>query len=306
MIGNSCQDIPTDEPVRSNKTIGFARRTDRLMTGVLGLCLAVTLGPLFLILGYLIYQGLGAVSWEFFVNLPKPVGEAGGGMANALVGSAMLVGVATLLAVPIGLLAAIYLTEYRARTLAPTVRFVGELLGGVPSIVIGIFAYTVIVRSSHTLFDGRGLYGWAGAFALAIMMIPIVMRASEEALKLVPAGLRQASYALGANQWQTLLRVTVPAALPSIITAVFLAIARIVGETAPLLLTAGMNRYWPSSLADYTPSLPVYIFNYANSPYEDWHHQAWAAALLLLTIVMLLNFGIRFLTGARISAGRSD
>ena len=269
------------------------------MTAVLATCLAMTLGPLFLILSYLVYQGVGALSWDLFVKLPKPVGEPGGGMANALVGSAMLVGVATLLAVPIGLLAAIYLTEYRDRALAPAVRVTGELLGGVPSIVIGIFAYTLIVRTSHSLLGAPGHYGWAGVFALAIMMVPIVMRASEEALKLVPSSLRQASYALGANQWQTLVRVTVPSALPSIITAVFLAIARIVGETAPLLLTAGMNSYWPRSLGDYTPSLPVYIFNYANSPYEDWHRQAWAAALLLLTIVMLLNFGIRFLTGKR-------
>ena len=264
------------------------------------------LGPVFLILGYLVYQGIGGISWEFFVNLPTAVGEPGGGMANALVGSAMLVGAATLVAVPVGLLAAIYLTEYRDRVLAPAVRFIGELLGGVPSIVIGIFAYTLIVRASHIFLGAPGLYGWAGVFALAIMMIPIVMRASEEALKLVPPSLRQASYALGANQWQTLVRVTVPAALPAIITAVFLAIARIVGETAPLLLTAGMNRYWPLSLDDYTPSLPVYIFNYANSPYEDWHRQAWAAALLLLMIVMLLNFGIRFFTGTRTSPGRSD
>ncbi len=276
------------------------------MTVVLCLCLVVTLGPLFLILGYLVYQGVGAISWEFFVNLPRPVGEPGGGMAHALVGSAMLVGAATLLAVPIGLLAAIYLTEYRHRALAPALRFIGELLGGVPSIVIGIFAFTLIVRTSHSLLGAPGLYGWAGVFALAIMMVPIVMRASEEALKLVPSSLRQASYALGANQWQTLVRVTVPAALPAIVTAVFLAIARIIGETAPLLLTAGMNSYWPRSLGDYTPSLPVYIFNYANSPYEDWHRQAWAAALLLLTIVMLLNFGIRFLTGRKTFAGRSD
>jgi phosphate transport system permease protein len=297
---------PVDEPGRLARRGVLARWTDRVMTGVLFFCLVSISGPLFLVLGYLVYQGVGAINWDFFVNLPTAVGEPGGGMANALAGSAMLVSIATLLAVPVGLLAAIYLTEYRDGVLAPTVRFIGELLGGVPSIVIGIFAYTLVVRTAYILLGAPGFYGWAGVFALAIMMVPIVMRASEEALKLVPSALRQASYALGANQWQTLARVTVPAALPAIITAVFLAIARIVGETAPLLLTAGMNPYWPRSLDDYTPSLPVYIFNYANSPYEDWHRQAWAAALLLLTVVMVLNFGIRFLTGKRISAGRSD
>ena len=279
----------------------------RLMTGVLSLCLALTLGPLFLILGYLIYRGVGSLSWDFFVKLPTAVGEAGGGMANALVGSAMLVGTATLLAVPIGLMAAIYLAEYRGGRLSAAVRFIGELLGGVPSIVIGICAYVLFVQSSRMILGKASLFGWAGVFALAVMMVPIVMRASEEALKLVPKSLRHASYALGASQLQTLLRVTVPAALPAIITAIFLAIARIVGETAPLLLTAGTNRYWPHSLSDYTPSLPVYIFNYAVSPYEDWQRQAWAAALVLLTLVMLLNWGIRFLTGKRmVLAGRAD
>jgi phosphate transport system permease protein len=164
----------------------------------------------------------------------------------------------------------------------------------VPSIVIGIFAYAMVVKPMGHFS------GWAGAFALAIMMIPIVMRASEEALKLVPEALRQASYALGASQWQTVVRVVIPAALPAIITAVCLAIARVAGETAPLLLTAFSNTFWPTSPNDSTPSLPVYIFNYSISPYEDWHRQAWAAALVLLVVVMLLNFGIRLVTGKRL------
>jgi phosphate transport system permease protein len=272
------------------------------MTGVLGLSLLLTLGPLFLILGYLIYQGVGAINWAFFVNLPAAVGEQGGGMANALIGSAMLVGVATLLAVPLGLSAAIYLAEYREHGLGRAVRFVGELLGGVPSIVIGIFAYALIIRATSSWFGQPTFFGWAGAFALAIMMIPIVMRGSEEALKLVPASTRHASYALGAGHWQTLRRVTLPAAFPAIVTAVFLGIARIVGETAPLYLTAGFNRYWPRSLSDYTPSLPVYIFEYAKSPYDDWNRQAWAAAFVLLTLVMLLNCGMRFFAGRQSAA----
>ena len=186
--------------------------------------------------------------------------------------------------------------------MAPTVRFVGELLAGVPSIVIGIFAYTLIVQA-HTAGGRPGWYGWGGVLALAVMMVPIVMRASEEALKLVPSSLREASYALGASQWQTLVRVIVPAALPAIITGVFLAIARIVGETAPLLLTAGNNRFWPRSLNDYTPSLPLYIYLYATSADDQWHRQAWAAALVLLAVVMLLNLGIRFLTANKMVSG---
>jgi phosphate transport system permease protein len=282
-----------------------SRWVNQVMTWVLGLCLVFTLGPLFLILGYLFYRGIGSLRWEFFVNLPL---EEPGGMANALLGSTLLVGAATLVAVPAGLLAAIYLAEYRSRWLGQTVRFLGELLGGVPSIVIGIFAYALIVQGTRSWIGGRpSLFGWAGVFALAVMMVPIVMRTSEEALKLVPQSLRHASYALGAGHAQTLRRAIVPAALPAIITAVFLAIARIVGETAPLLLTAGDNKYWPTSLNDYTPSLPVYIYNYATSGNEDWNRQAWAAALVLLTLVMLLNFGIRFLTGKRlVLASRAD
>ncbi len=279
----------------------FARWVDRIMTGVLGLAVTVTVGLLFVILGYLVNHGIMALNWDFFVNLPAPVGESGGGLANAICGSAMLVGLATLLAVPVSILAAIYLAEYRSDWLGPTVRFIGELLGGVPSIVIGIFAYAVVVKPMGHFS------GWAGSFALGVMMIPIIMRASEEALKLVPASLRSASHALGASQWQTVVRVTVPAALPAVITGVFLAIARVAGETAPLLLTASSNRYWPTSPNDFTPSLPYYIFTYAVSGDPDWHRQGWAAALVLLTVVMLLNFGIRFLTGKRaVLAAQSD
>jgi phosphate transport system permease protein len=267
---------------------------DRLMTLLLGLCLVITVSCLFLILGYLLARGFSSLSLSFFTNLPTPVGEPGGGMANALAGSAMLIGLATLFAVPVGLLAAIYLAEYRSDRLAPAVRFIGELLGGVPSIVIGLFVYALLVKPMGHFS------GWAGGFALGVMMIPIVMRASEESLKLVPASLRQASFALGATHAQTIIRVIVPAALPAIITAVFLAIARVAGETAPLLLTSFSNTYWARSPNDFTPSLPVYIFNYAISAYDDWHRQAWAAALVLVVLVMFLNFGVRLLAGKRI------
>jgi phosphate transport system permease protein len=286
-----------------------AQRTDRIMTGVLFACVIITIVPLLLILTYLVYKGVGSLDWEFFTELPRPQGEEGGGMANAIYGSSVLVGMATLFAVPIGLFAAIYLAEYRNGPFGRLVRFVGELLGGVPSIVIGIFGYTVIVLPMARLTDHEVTFSaWAGAFALGVMMIPIVMRASEESLKLVPTPLRHASMALGGSVWQTVVRITVPAALPAIITAVFLAIARIAGETAPLLLTAGDNRlYWPGSPNDFTPSIPVFIYNYSSSPYPDWHRKAWAAALVLMVLVMLLNFGIRLATGKRVvQAARAD
>ncbi len=289
--------VAAKSPVDNNS----ARVVDKVMTVVMGLCLYVTIGFLFLILGYLVVRGAGSFDLAFFTNLPAPVGEKGGGLANAFVGSLVLVSLATLFAVPVGLLAAIYLAEYRSDRLGPVVRFIGELLGGVPSIIIGLFAYNlVVVPMGH-------FSGWAGAFALGVMMIPIVMRATEESLRLVPGTLRQASFALGANHAQTIIRVIVPAALPAIITAIFLAIARVAGETAPLLLTASSNQYWPSSPNDFTPSLPVYIFTYAMSPYDDWHRQAWAAALVLLASVMVLNFGVRLMAGKRIvQASSSD
>jgi phosphate transport system permease protein len=273
-----------------------ARSMNHVMTGALGLCLVATVGPLFLILAHLLVNGVSALNVDFFLRLPAPVGQTGSGLANALVGSALLVGLATAMAVPVGILAAVYLAEHRSRYLGPAVRFVGELLSGVPSIVIGIFAYHLVVRPMGHFS------GWAGAFALAVIMLPIVMRATEEALKLVPRAIRNASHALGASHAQTILRVVLPAARPAIITAVFLAIARIGGETAPLLLTASSNQYWPTSPNDFTPSLPAYIFTYAVSPYEDWHRQAWAAALVLLATVMLLNFGVRLVTGQRVVA----
>jgi phosphate transport system permease protein len=273
---------------------------DRVMTGVLAACLLITVTCLCLILEHLLVKGFSSLSWDFFTKMPAPVGQKGGGMSNALYGSFLLVGLATLFSVPVGLLAAIYLSEYRTGKLGQTVRFVGELLSGVPSIVVGLFAYYAVVKPMSDLTNKAVTFSaWAGSFALGVMMIPVVMRTSEEALKLVPRSLRHASVALGAAHWQTIVRVSVPAALSAIITAIFLAVARVAGETAPLLLTASSNTFWPRSPNDFTPSLPVYIFNYAISPYEDWHRQAWAAALVLLTVVMLLNFGVRFLAGKR-------
>jgi phosphate transport system permease protein len=271
---------------------------DWLMTRVLAASFLVTAVPLFLILGYVTFRGVTALDWNFFTHLPN---DDPPGLAHALYGSTMLVGLATLFAVPIGILTAVFLAEERNSRLAPPVRFVGELLGGVPSIIWGIFGYAVVVaRVGH-------FSGWAGVLALAVMMLPVVMRASEEALKLVPQSLRNASYALGAAHWQTVLRVTVPAALPAIITGVFLAIARIAGETAPLLLTADSTLYWASTPDRQTPYLTYYIYFWSQDPDDQHQRLAWAAAFVLLAVVMLLNVGIRLAAGKRIvSAARAD
>jgi phosphate transport system permease protein len=274
-----------------------ARAVNVLMLIVLGACLLITLVPLFLILGYITYRGATALNWAFFTNLPI---DTPSGLGHALLGSGMLVGLATLFAIPVGILAAVYLAEYRRSPLAAPVRFVGELLGGVPSIILGIFGYALLVVP-------WGFSGWAGAFALGVMMIPIVMRASEEALRMVPQTIRHASHALGATNVQTVLRVVIPAALPSIITGVFLAIARIAGETAPLLLTAYNSNFWPKSPSDRTPFLTYYIYTYSRSDDPTEQKDAWAAAFVLLTLVMLLNVGIRLLTGKRVLlASRAD
>jgi len=290
---------PTPAPATTSSN--RANLINNIMTIALIFCLLVTLLPLFLILGFIAVRGAVALDWNFFTQLPAPPGETGGGLAHSMGGSALLVTLATVGAVPVGIAAAIYLAEYKMQRLAPFVRFLGELLGGVPSIIMGIFAYAVLVGPQ------RAFSAWAGAFALGVMMIPIVMRATEESLRLVPSALRNASYALGATHWQTVLRVTVPAALPAIITGVFLAIARIAGETAPLLLTAYGSNFWPRGPSDRTPFLAKYIFDYSRSGYPDWERQAWAGALVLLAVVMFLNVGIRLATGKRaVMATRAD
>ena len=276
-----------------------AQAVDRIMTVVMGACLTVTLTPLFLILGYILVRGVPGLSWAFLTQLPEPPGE-GGGLAHAILGSGMIVGLATIAAVPIGILGAVFLAEFRTARSVPAVRFVGEILGGVPSIIIGIFAYSLCVGSRH-------FSAWAGAFALGVIMIPIVLRTTEEALRLVPQSLRNASHALGASYRQTILRVTLPAALPAIITGVFLAVARIAGETAPLLLTAYGSSFFPRSIDERTPFLPKYIYDFARSGYPAWEQQAWTAALVLLTVVMVLNVGVRRMTGGRVViAARAD
>jgi len=257
------------------------------MLTLTGVCATVAVSVLFFILGYLVYHGGSSINWNFFTKLPAPVGEIGGGMANAIVGSAKLLLLASLFGVPIGFFGGIYLAEFSNSSIAFVVRYAADLLNGVPSIVIGIFAYALVVlpfKHFSTL---------AGAFALGVMMIPITLRSTEEFLHAVPRALREGSMALGASRWRTIMSVVVPAAYRGIMTAILLALARVAGETAPLLFTAFGNRYWSPGVSQPTASLPVMIFTYAISPYDDWHRQAWAAGLVLLALILIVNIFAR-------------
>jgi phosphate transport system permease protein len=269
------------------------------MLTMTGVCAFVAVSVLFFILGYLVYHGGTSINWSFFTKLPVPVGEVGGGMANAIVGSAKLLLVASLIGVPIGFFGAIYLAEFSGSTTAFVVRYAADLLNGVPSIVIGIFAYSLVVlpfKHFSTL---------AGGVALGVMMIPITLRSTEEFLLAVPRELREGAMALGASKWKTIATVIVPAAYRGILTAVLLAFARVAGETAPLLFTAFGNEYWGSGWTQPTASLPTMIFKYAISPYEDWHRQAWAAGLVLLGLILVVNIVARGILARGIAVPRS-
>jgi phosphate transport system permease protein len=269
------------------------------MLTMTGVCALVSVSVLFFILGYLVYHGGTSISWNFFTKLPAPVGEAGGGMANAIVGSGKLLLLATLFGVPIGFLGAIYLAEFSGSTTAFIVRYAADLLNGVPSIVIGIFAYALAVlpfKQFSTL---------AGGFALGLMMIPITLRSTEEFLRGVPNALREASMALGASKWKTIASVIVPAAYRGILTAILLAFARVAGETAPLLFTAFGNRFWSQGWSQPTASLPAMIYAYAIAPYDDWHRQAWAAGLVLLGLILIINIVARAILSRGIAVPRA-
>jgi phosphate transport system permease protein len=257
------------------------------MLSLTGLCALLTVSALFFILGYLVWNGGKDLSWSFFTHLPAPVGEAGGGLANAILGTLKLLLLAALLGVPIGLLGGVYLAEFGGRTVPFLVRYTADLLNGVPSIVIGIFAYALVVMPMHHFST------LAGGFALGIMVIPTVLRNTESFLRDVPRSLREGSFALGANKWKMIATVVLPAASRGILTGVLLALARVAGETAPLLFTAFGNRYWSPGWNQPTSSLPVVIYTYATGPYEDWHRQAWAAGLVLLGLVLLTNITVR-------------
>jgi phosphate transport system permease protein len=269
--------------------LAYRKIVNRVMLSVTGLCTVITVAALFVILGYLVYNGGKSLNWAFFTQTPVPHGEVGGGMANAIVGSATMVMLASAIGLPVGFLGGVYLAEFGGKTFGFMVRYMSDLLNGVPSIVIGIFAWTVVVVPMHTYS------AWAGGFALSLMLIPITLRSTEQFMLTVPRSLREGALALGAPKWKVVSTVVVPAAMRGIATGMILAVARIAGETAPLLFTALNNQYWANGLNQPTASLPVMIYNDATAPYDDMHRQAWAAGLVLLGLVLMTNIAARFI-----------
>jgi phosphate transport system permease protein len=272
---------------------------NNVMLALTGVCTFITVAVLFVILGFLLWNGFRSLDWNFFTKLPLSPGETGGGLANALVGSAVTIGIAIVIGVPVGFLGGIYLAEFGDKTFSMFVRYTADLLNGVPSIVIGIFAWTVIVVPMHSFS------AWAGGFALSLMMIPIGLRSTEQFLRAVPNSMREGSLALGATKTRTILRVIVPAARQGILTGLILGVARVAGETAPLLFTSLNNQYFSEKLTEPTATLPVMIYKLALSPYDDWHRQAWAAGLVLLGLVLIANIAARWVLsrGASVQRG---
>jgi phosphate transport system permease protein len=269
---------------------GRRKAFSNLVVLLCGASVVLALIPLVFVFFYVIKQGFSSLNWDFFTKMPKPVGETGGGMANAIVGTLMLIAIASCVAIPIGLIAGVYLAEYRRARFAEVVRFTADVLNGVPSIVIGIFAYGLFV------LPVKHFSALAGGIGLGFMMIPIITRTTEELLNLVPSNLREGALALGATRARAAFSVMVPAALPGIVTGILVALARISGETAPLLFTAFSNRFFTTSLNQPIASLPVQIFTYAIAPYDDWHRQAWAGALVLVSVVFVFSVLARVVT----------
>ena len=258
-----------------------------VMLSLSGLCTLLVVSILFFILGYLLVHGVSSLNWAFFTKLPKPSGETGGGMANAIVGSAKVLLLATLIGVPIGFMSGVYLAEYSGKTFAFIIRYTVDLLNGVPSIVIGIVAYALVVKPM------KGYSTLAGGIALGIMMIPIAVRTTEEFLRSVPNNLREGAMALGATKAKTIFTVVVPAAIAGLTSGMMLNLARVAGETAPLLFTALGNMFWSKGWGHPTATLPVMIYNYATAPEDDLHQQAWAAGFVLLSLVLVINITAR-------------
>ena len=264
------------------------RITDHVMTGVAVTTVVLVLVPLIAIFGYLVYRGVGSINWAFLTQLPKPVGEAGGGMANAIVGSIFILAIASVIGMPLGIGAGIYLAEFGRNRLGAAIRFTADVLNGVPSIVIGIVAYSIVV-----LYQ-KHFSALAGGVALAMMMVPTISRTTEEMLLLVPQALREAAYGLGVPRWRTALSITLRTATSGVITGIMLAFARVAGETAPLLFTAFGNQFWNLRTDQPTAALPLQIFTYAISPYDEWHRQAWAGALVLIILIVTSVAAVRF------------
>lgn len=260
----------------------------RIAETLCAIAVLLALLPLALILFYVIKEGIGAMNLAFFTQMPKPVGEVGGGMANAIVGTIILISLAALFAVPVGCICGIHLAEYPESKFSSVVRFAADVMNGVPSIVVGIFAYGLVV------LPVKRFSAIAGGVALGLLMLPVVVRTTEELLRLVPGGLREGALALGATRTRAVFTVVVPAALPGIITGILVALARVAGETAPLLFTSLNNRFWSTNLGQPIASLTVQVYTYANSAYDDWHRQAWAGAFLLVMMILTLSIAARF------------
>jgi phosphate transport system permease protein len=269
---------------------GRRRALSKFVVMLCGLSVVLALIPLFFVFFYVIQQGFSSLNWDFFTKMPKPVGEVGGGMANAIVGTLMLIAIAAVFAVPVGMLCGLYLAEYSATKFASFVRFTADVLNGVPSIVIGIFAYGLAVMPF------KQFSALAGGLALGFMMIPIIARTTEELLRLVPGTLREGALALGATRSRAAFSVMIPAALPGIMTGILVALARIAGETAPLLFTSFNNRFFTTKLNQPIASLTVQVYTYAISPYDDWHRQAWAGAFVLVFVVFVFSVLARIVT----------
>jgi phosphate transport system permease protein len=285
---------------RTVGTILRRRVVNVVMTGVVATAALVTTLPLVFILWHLLREGAQALSPGFFVHMPKPAGEAGAGMANAIVGTLIVVGTACLIGLPIGIGAGLYLAEFKGSRLATAVRFLADVLNGLPSIVVGIFAWQFLVRSvGH-------FSALAGGVALAAMLVPMVTRTTEEMVRLVPTALREAALALGFSRARTALTVVLRTATAGIMTGVLVAVARIAGETAPLLFTAFGNNFWSLRLDQPIAAIPLQVFAYAISPYSDWHALAWAGALVLIAVVLIISIAARFATRGRLAGGHGD
>ncbi len=282
---------------RTARSLGRRRAVNVIMLGVMYVAALVAVLPLIFILWHLAREGASSISLDFFTKMPKPVGEAGGGMGNAIAGTLVLLGIASAIGLPIGIGAGLYLAEQRTARLATAVRFLSDVLNGLPSIVMGIFAWQFLVRPiGH--FSAA-----AGGIALGAMMIPLVTRTTEEMIRLVPVSLREAALALGYTRWRTSLSIVLRTALPGIVTGALVAVARIAGETAPLLFTAFGNQFWSLSLDQPVSALPLQIFSYAISPYDEWHRLAWAGALVLIALVLIISLISRLVTRSRLGGG---
>ena len=264
-----------------------------LASGIAFISALLVIAPLALVFFHLLVNGAGSINWDFFTKLPAPVGAAGGGMVNAIVGSLELLALASAIGIPVGVLGGVYLAEYGSTRINSILRFLADVLNGIPSITWGVVVYGLVVLRF------KGFSAYAGGLALGLIMIPLILRTTEEVILLVPNGYREAALALGVARWKTIVHIVMKTASKGIITGILLALARIGGETAPLLFTAFGNRFWNHSLSQPIAALPLQIFTYAISPYDDWHRQAWAGALVLVTGVFCVNVVVRFLTRGR-------